>query len=105
MTTRRGFLAGMLALGAAPAIVRAGSLMPVRARALIVTNTGWSGLLGTDHWLEAERYQLMNDPALLFVWGEWVKGDGGHACPILVRCRDNSTMAAFTWVREASRIG
>ena len=30
MTTRRGFLLGMLALGAAPAIVRAESLMPIR---------------------------------------------------------------------------
>lgn len=31
MTTRRGFLAGILAAAAAPAIVRAGSLMPVAA--------------------------------------------------------------------------
>lgn len=29
MTTRRGFLTGMLALGAASAIVRASSLMPI----------------------------------------------------------------------------
>lgn len=29
MTTRRGFLAAMLAASAAPAIVRAGSLMPI----------------------------------------------------------------------------
>ncbi len=32
MTTRRGFLAGILAAAAAPALVRAGSLMPVAPR-------------------------------------------------------------------------
>lgn len=36
---RRGFLSTMLALGAAPAVVRATSLMPVRTRPILVTGT------------------------------------------------------------------
>ncbi len=43
MTTRRGFLLGMLALGAAPAIVRAASLMPVVTPAGLVV-PAWVGI-------------------------------------------------------------
>lgn len=43
---RRGFLLGMLALGAAPAIVRASYLMPVVARnRLLFTDSG-----GLQYW-------------------------------------------------------
>ena len=35
-TTRRGFIAGLAALIAAPAIVRASSLMPIRTPKLII---------------------------------------------------------------------
>ena len=42
MTTRRGFLGSILALAAAPAIVRASSLMPVR-----VFDAEWVDTIGT----------------------------------------------------------
>jgi len=56
--TRRGFLVSMLALGAAPAIVRASSLMPVNARV-----SDWALLMaalnrGELHTVPVREYEI-----------------------------------------------
>jgi hypothetical protein len=48
MTTRRGFMAGILAAAAAPALVRAGMLMPVRSIA-VPTHYRWTVDRGHTH--------------------------------------------------------
>jgi hypothetical protein len=58
---RRGFIAGLLA---APAIVRAGSLMPVKA--LLDTPAPWLGL-GPEFVIEATN---ANASLRLISWGE-----------------------------------
>lgn len=52
MVTRRGFLKAILAAGAAPAIVRAEWLMPVRE--IVVPEFG-VGILSTDALILAQR--------------------------------------------------
>ena len=60
---RRGFLHGMLALGAAPAIVRIGSLMPVRSIAIPTTAeviaVGGNQLLTID-MITREALRILN---------------------------------------------
>ncbi len=58
MVSRRGFLTGMLALGAAPAIVRAASLMPVVTPAGLIVPSG--DVLTLD-MIRATRDRLMQD--------------------------------------------
>lgn len=54
MTTRRSFLASILAAAAAPAIVRSGVIMPVRRPIEVVPADALDQLL--DHWVDAMRY-------------------------------------------------
>lgn len=75
--TRRGFLTGLGALLAAPAIVRASSLMPVRSMpAVIATASSWTtpeGWIMTEKILDVDlvRYTLtIRHPADGFRLGE-----------------------------------
>lgn len=58
MITRRGFLTGMLALGAAPAIVRAASLMPLVTPAGLVVPSN-------QLWMSREMLQQAADRTAL----------------------------------------
>lgn len=75
--SRRGFLTGMLALGAAPAIVRAASLMKVVTPAGLI----WSGVdlaRGEDYYIiimhpsaeEAMRELMITGSATVLYQGE-----------------------------------
>lgn len=60
--SRRGFFTGMVALVASPAIVRAASLMPVRAPQLVVRP---GGLVTIDQITREAIRQLRNSNAFL----------------------------------------
>lgn len=76
MNERRGFLAGMLALAAAPAIVRADSLMRVVSRDTAVITLPASRMTATDvinlnqQMAEDIASYLDNTSIWLVVWGE-----------------------------------
>ena len=75
MTSRRSFLASVLALGAAPAIVRAQSLMPVRV--LTLPTSAYLTLVGDGrHDDTAALNALIAGSAVLFNGTEWVKRGG-----------------------------
>lgn len=78
MTSRRSFLAGILALGVAPAIVRAASLMPVKANEADI-------LLRDDAaWLQAmiDRAYFACNPAVIVPFGDYAL-----AKPLVMRAR------------------
>src|SRR5260221_9980336 len=77
--SRRGFLTGLAALLAAPAVVRADSLMPISARHLITRigeikphvgaiPPGWIECNG--RWLCAREYSQLGDAILGVPWAE-----------------------------------
>ena len=61
-TSRRGFLTGMASLFAAPAIVRAQNLMPIKVLPfepyMLVRGTA----LATGDWMEVRVYERSDDP-------------------------------------------
>lgn len=67
MVSRRGFLTGMLALGAAPAIVRAASLMPVVTPAGLIVPSGdvllpmEIGRIDGFRFIQSQVYDAMPD--------------------------------------------
>jgi len=52
MITRRGLLSSVLALSAAPAIVRADSLMPIRVPSVLLPTTMGEGDFTMEAWLK-----------------------------------------------------
>jgi hypothetical protein len=70
MTTRRGFITGLIALGVtAPAIVRAGSLMPVKT---MIEPVAWSAIdLGFPsrrrmmYWMTTDGLYCLNGDGIL----------------------------------------
>lgn len=69
--TRRGFLLSCLALGAAPAIVRADSLMRIVPRGLMVETTRTETALWTD---PLETYWRMTDNGVYICRGDALPG-------------------------------
>lgn len=65
---RRGFLAGILAAGVAPAVVGSGILMPVRA--LIVPRTDVLTLDAIRRARERLLENIVNPPVLVYLNGE-----------------------------------
>jgi hypothetical protein len=72
---RRGFLLGMLAAGAAPAVVRSGVLMPVRPAIITDVSMTISEYLaidqGCDHAIDALQY-----------WMRWALKEQERMCGI-----------------------
>jgi len=60
---RRGFLLSCLALASAPAIVRVSSLMPVKARAVVLPSWVWVPGAGTFKTVQAAYDWIVAHPA------------------------------------------
>lgn len=66
---RRGLITGVLGLIAAPAIVRAGSLMPVRVPPLIIgVDFGWPA---RTRWFNFVTGEPFSPPAAWFAGQQW----------------------------------
>ena len=95
MTTRRGFITGLISLVAAPAIIRAGSLMPVKQmlatpeRNLVVLNSvsvnGCTSLIGPAWYIVTGKDEYGRDKVERLIVGE----SAGH---ILWQTIDNITI-------------
>jgi hypothetical protein len=89
MTTRRGFIGGMAALFCAPAIVRAGSLMPVRAlpaedffdsvvapSVVELVEGVQSGILMTPAFITIETLRILHNNLILAKCHDTLKREG-----------------------------
>lgn len=64
---RRGFLSACLALAAAPAIVRASSLMPGRVLTPTLMDDGSILFDGTDNYLKCDAFTLGMPPVTVYM--------------------------------------
>lgn len=82
MIGRRGFITGLISLVAAPAIVRAGSLMPVKGEPLVLRTilpaASWCDLYGRGPMMEA-----LDLPEMLWrpLFAEMIATVAAH-CPL-----------------------
>ena len=91
LPTRRSFITGLISLVAAPAIVRAGSLMPVRA------------MIGSSpSEINAAVRRMMIDMAEREVNPPWIAATPYPVGP-LVKYGDGYLMAVPSWVTEQLR--
>jgi hypothetical protein len=90
MTSRRNFLASILAVGVAPAIVRADSLMRIVARDTAILAPQWAYDITTDSIITffSERGMTAEEAAL-----------GGYD-PRMVRTIENQLKQGQFWMRE-----
>lgn len=80
---RRGFITGLISLVAAPAIVRAGSLMPIKAEPLVALRTSlppatWRSLnqgelYGRSPMLDALPYLRFEDSRRILTLAQYAK--------------------------------